>query len=234
MAGVLAESAKAHGVELVIHRVDGDDDDVRILGLRRKESYIRNVRKAKHQLAIIERAELGDQLGLMDVDMMITGPVDPILAADLTITVRPPKSAFVFNSGVVFVRISQPIKQFFRQWYEASCKLLTDPSLHKTWRRHYGGINQAAFGMLMNHGISEITIDELPCEIWNCEHETWKAFGPQTRLVHVCLGDLRRACLDGYVCARPHVMDLAARWRNYERLAIENGYGSQDLLSFTR
>lgn len=188
--------------------------------------YRANTLKLDYWVAQVLAATNGDELALLDADMMVLGPLDDVWRQpfDLAITMRDLREpsvraivhGFPLNAGVVFLRISSRVRDFIAAWGQENRRMLEDRPHHHRWQRRYGGINQSALGFLReNGGLAGLEVAELPCAIWNCEDASWKSFDPErTRIVHV-KGGLRRAVLGigrGSVTCRP----LAALWQSLE------------------
>lgn len=136
----------------------------------------------------------GTPLVLMDADMAILRPLDPIWepSFDLAYTIRDPKtSRLPFNGGLVAIRVSPKTKAAIRRWQvvnDAMCREGTD---HAVWHKKYAGMNQASFGSLIEgDGFVGLSVRQLPCQEWNCCE--WSNFAENTRVLHV-KSRLRRA-----------------------------------------
>lgn len=183
-------------------------------GLR---GLIENTAKMVAWEAAIEAANDGELVGLLDCDTLVLADLSPIaeLAFDVTYTTRPSTSRFPFNSGVVFARISPPVRDFFRRWRELNVRMLADRDMHAPWRAQFGGINQAALGAMIADAPG-VQLLPLPCRIWNCEDQSWRLFDAEnTRILHV-KGRLRRACLH-LAATPPDLAHLVELWRGYDR-----------------
>jgi hypothetical protein len=165
----------------------------------------------------------GAELLLIDADVMILRPLAPLwdLPFDVALTRRPELSRFPFNAGVVGLRISPAVREFMTQWRDINRRFLADRKLHKPWQRRFGGINQAALGCVLEQDVDATVLDvrRVPCETWNCEDSTWRAFNEDTRIVHV-KSMLRSAIFDG-VAGVASYRALVARWRSLDRKAME-------------
>lgn len=222
MARVLTASAAVNSplAPLTVHRLTEDDSEIGALRATiRRKKLLDNARKTKHHKRIIQAARDGELLGMLDVDMLVTGDLTEIAGRDfdVAVTLKPPGSVYWFNSGVVFVRVSEATRWLYRRWYDTVCGLLVDPIEREYWRGGYGGINQSAFGKLMETGeLQGLNILELPCAEWNSIRETWHEFDDRTKAVHL-LGQLQTACLRCYR-GQPNtaIAALTRIWKSYE------------------
>lgn len=180
-----------------------------------------NTQKLAHWARLVDQAPDGASLLLMDADLIVLRPLDDVWDEpfDLAYTVKP--KPFPFNLGVLFLRASDRVRQFFVAWEKENAQLLQDAAGHRSWRMRYGGINQAAFGRLLERGaLQELALKTLPCREWNCEESAWAAFNPTvTRIVHI-KGALRRAVFRRQK-ATPDLAPLVACWRALDREASE-------------
>lgn len=181
---------------------------------RAQNSHIANTQKMESWNDVIQAAPDGDRILLIDADTFFTNPIDDIWDRGFDLAYTNKDSRFPFNSGVIFVRVSPRTKRFFADWAEVNRNMLIDADRHLPWRAKFGGINQAAFGQMLetNHGLDMLT---LPCQEWNCEDSAWADFDPATtRIVHV--KSALRAAVFGNYKRRPGVARLADLWKELE------------------
>lgn len=185
------------------------------------QSHVHNTQKLEHWADRIAAADDGDRLLLIDSDTLILRSLDDVwdLPFDLAFTVRPDECLLPFNGGVMFARVTAAVREFFERWRAENMKMLGDRDYHDVWRKRFGGINQAAFGSVMNQPITDIDVLPLPCAEWNCEDFTWKDFSDSTRILHV-KGALRRRIFGRRVDADPEIEQLARVWLQAEACAV--------------
>lgn len=194
MVRVLEQSAVTHcpGWDVRIQELDAPS----LSGAR---SFVSNTHKLDHFCAVVEQAPDGAELLLLDVDTLILRPLDDVWTQrfDLAYTVR--SHTFPFNLGVVFLRVSEPVRAFLRIWRDENRRFFFDEKAHRPARQRYGGINQASFGHLLAAGaLRGLQLHTLPCLEWNCEDTSWAKFDPRTtRILHV-KSALRQAMYRGY------------------------------------
>jgi hypothetical protein len=178
-----------------------------------------NTWKLDHWCSLVEQAEDGTPLLLMDADIVILRPLDDVWQKpfDVAYTTRP--GAFPFNGGVVFVRVSDAARTFFRVWGEENRRMFVDRLYHRTWKRKYGGMNQAAFGCVLESPHRQaLSILELPCAEWNCEDMSWATFDPAVcRVLHV-KSELRQNVFGSGPESR-QLRHLVRLWADLERAA---------------
>lgn len=189
-------------------------------------AYVENTQKLEWWTSQVLHAADGDRLLLVDTDTMVTGPLDPLwdLDFDIALTCRPPGAAFPLNGGVIGVRVNARSRGFFRAFNEENARLLVDRQRHEHWRQRYGGINQAALGVLLSSaGTHGARVLQIPCRQWNCEDSTWASYHPEhTRIVHI-KSALRRAAFHGGVIGYKHLCPLVRLWRDLEAQATAAG-----------
>jgi hypothetical protein len=197
MAAVLASTVAEHapGWRVNIERVDEKTLARHMLA---NQSHAAKAHALKHWNAIVQASEIGDRLLLIDADTFLVNPIDDIWNLDFDLAYTVKASKYPFNSGVVFLRVSEPVKALVSRWAEINRDMLALSRNHMPWRRRFGGINQAAFGKLLQEPIAAtVNIIGVPCAEWNCEDSAWGEFDPErTRIVHV-KSALRRAIFEG-------------------------------------
>ncbi len=185
-------------------------------------SHVTNSQKLEWWRGVVRGAEDGDRILLMDSDMAIVRPLDPVwdLSFDLAYTMRE-TGRLPLNGGVVFLRVSPRVRAFVDRWFEINQKFLADAAAHRPWRTKYAGINQASFGYMLEREAHGCELTRITCREWNCENTTWAFYDPTiTRIVHLKSG-LRRA-LFGAVPRSEH-KTLIAAWHKLEAAAIGAG-----------
>jgi len=216
MAKVLEYSArKFTDWDIDIRRIEFDESFRSAIGVR---SLAYNTQKMQFWFDAVMAAADGAQMLLIDADTVILRSLDDVWESefDYAYTIR--HKSFPFNSGVVFVRVSQAVRDFFHVWRNENLRMLTDSAHHQKWRKAYGGINQAALGFALEHQLtSRLKLLQLECQEWNCEDTTWNNFDERTRILHV-KSNLRRAIFVDPVFT-PHLAGLIEWWKEMEREA---------------
>lgn len=184
-------------------------------------THLANTHKLDVWCDRVDQAADGDELLLIDADVMILRPLDDVWTVpfDLAYTVR--DYALPFNLGVIFARVTPATRRFFRLWHAENLRIFRPGDEAAAWRRRFGGVNQAAFGRLLERGeLNGLAIRALPCREWNCEVSSWRQFDPDvTRIVHIN-GQLRRQVF--HRDRMPAFQDLVSRWRAIDR-AVHRG-----------
>jgi hypothetical protein len=199
------------------------------------EAYAENTHKLDHWVATASALPDGAEVLLLDVDAVILRPLEDIWTRPFELAFTSKRARFPFNMGVVFLRVSDRTRQLLERWRAENARMLGDELYHRPFRLKYGGINQAAFGaMLEQHEqvapIAPATAPTLPasllplsCVEWNCEDATWSQFDQAaTRILHV-KSALRRTIFAVRQCgagSRSHrLQELAKLWDSYEQNA---------------
>lgn len=231
MARVLAHTVgkNSPATPLVLHRIiEPDEDLIEAINKRpnvqsRKQLYLDNARKTKHHTRIVHEAKDGEVLCLLDADMMVLGDLsdvaETLAGRELAYTVRPERSRYPFNTGVVFVRVCSEARAFFWLWEYTVREMLAKPAFHAINKTCFGGINQAAFGYLVaNLPAYRTDFLMLSCEYYNCEHDCLKRKmfdRERTKVVHIH-GTLRRVLFNAEQTNNEQVLYLADVWRKFE------------------
>lgn len=186
MAEVMEASARRHcpGWAINVQRIDPPHLESVLL----KPSYLHNTQKMAHWCEVIERSKDGDEVLLIDSDTLILHDLTPIWSTPFDVAITSKRhTRFPFNSGVVFIRVSDKTRAFAREWRDANVAMLSSKGLHVSWQPKYGGINQASLGMMLEQATLDrlgIMVHEVPCQEWNCEDAHWRHFNENTRIVH--------------------------------------------------
>lgn len=130
---------------------------------------------------------------LCDCDLMMVKSVADAWDADFDLAYTRRGGEFPFNSGVVFVRPTPAAKAIMREWLEINDRMYADPSFHEKYRRRYAGMNQAAWGYMIERNEFPGKVAVLAPKYNACEQE-WET-EPDARIYHI-KGRLRRACLN--------------------------------------
>lgn len=221
LARVLEYSARRHlaGWEVRVEKIDLPGRD---LWAGRSASDVTNTHKLDWWSDRFREITAGDEVLLIDADTMILRGLDDVWgrAFDFAYTTKDRlRSPYPLNAGVVFARATAGARLFIDTWQETNRSMIADRTLHATWRRLFGGMNQAALGKLLTDGHADkhaVHLETLPCVEWNCEDTSWQAFMATTRIVHV-KSALHRAVLGQGGAHR--VQKLVRMWRQLEREA---------------
>lgn len=183
-------------------------------------SHAYNTQKLEWWCEVVRRAADGDRVLLMDADMIVVRPLDPIWEQpfDLAYTKRH-TGTLPLNGGVVFLRVSPLVRQCLTTWWQINCRFLADAQAHRPWRAKYAGINQASFGYLLEHEMltdfAALDVRTLTCREWNCENTEWAGYDPAfTRILHFKSG-LRRALFGEQ--PNPKFRPLCDQWHALEK-----------------
>ena len=180
------------------------------------QSYAWNTQKLEWWRARVMEAAPGTRLLLIDGDTAILRPLDPVWGIDFDIayTVRP--HGLPLNGGVLFLRVGTESRAFVERWWATNLRFLRDPAAHRPWHLKYAGMNQAAFGKVLETARDGCRLLALPCREWNaCSPELYER--GLTRVLHI-KSRLRRATF-GTEPPRPNMSILIKLWHSLERRA---------------
>jgi hypothetical protein len=117
------------------------------------------------------------------------------------------------NGGVVFVKNNERSIKFIERWRDVNDRMYIDKKFHETWRAKYAGINQAAFGYMIEKENRDIKLITVPCMKYNCTDEGWKHITEDTHAIHY-KGVLRATVL-GKRLVNERTKKAAAIWNKY-------------------
>jgi hypothetical protein len=160
-----------------------------------KNSYLANSVKLNYWAERIKK-ESGN-ICLIDGDTVVLKDVSHVFDQDFDIayTLRSKGSEMPVNGGVIFVKPSELVNDFFEKWVLTNNEMLVNQALHRHWYARYKGMNQASFGYMMERYKTDLKIIPVPCSKYNaCDRSDWININHDTHILHV-KSELRVACL---------------------------------------
>lgn len=187
----------------------------------RSAPYIYNTFKLDRWVDILKNTN--ENLALVDCDMIMTNRIDDVWENDFDIayTYRRKwsltKKGIPYNGGVIFVRPNERSIRFFERLSTINKMMLDDQVFHRTWSKKYAGINQSAFGYMMERESNFCKMHPLPCPVWNSVDESWGNFNSETKMVHI-KSKLRKYCLGVLKPVPAKYSFLTDMWKWFELL----------------
>lgn len=180
----------------------------------RVKGFITNTVKLYQWVKEIQSCKDGENVLLLDCDMLVIGDLKEIFKKefDVAYTVRA-NSKYPVNGGAIYVKVNERSRKFFDRFYEINKKMLDNPEFHQEWRNKYAGMNQAAFGYLLEKEKDIANLVPIPCRKWNVCQENWKDYDEDARLIHV-KGQLRYSIFNRTDCL-PELQRAVELWRTY-------------------
>lgn len=164
-----------------------------IKGKVRSKSFASNTLKLDLWLDTLNNTE--DNVVFMDCDMIVLKDISDAFNSDFDVGyTKRTGSRIPYNGGVVFVKNTQKAREFITLWKNINLKMYDDYVFHKPWRNKYGGMNQAAFGYIMEKENYRAKLKKFGCDIWNACDDNWKKLDDKTKVIHI-KGTLRRNVL---------------------------------------
>jgi hypothetical protein len=166
----------------------------------------------------------GTRVLVMDSDMVIQRSLDDVWEHDFDIafTCRPrrmeEKARMAMNGGVVYARVSEPVREFFRAWQRVSAEMVVDRDFHRKYHYRWGGQNQTALGAMIQKRYPELTalnVTWLDCEVDNCADPEWEKHWRTAKILHI-KGALRRAIFSE-TPVRSALHPIVAHWHAIEQ-----------------
>jgi len=114
------------------------------------------------------------------------------------------------NGGIIFVRSNERTKQFFREMLRINNKMLHDKNFHQEWRSKYAGMNQAAFGYMLEKYKGGIKFHKFKTIEFNAVDCDWPNVDSKTSFIH-CKSKLRKLILKESG-GRKEYMKVAQMW----------------------
>jgi len=185
--------------------------------VKSKQCFSSNTLKLGVWVEEMEKLPEGHEICFIDCDMMVLKPSDDVFKNDFDICYtkrpRPQNSRLPVNGGVIFCKNNECSRHFMRHFRIINDKMYNDRKFHERWRKKYAGMNQAAFGYLLEHP-KEYTakLFGVECNTYNVCNESWHNVGKNQniRIVHI-KSALRKMCVTGS-CTMPNCKKAVEIW----------------------
>jgi hypothetical protein len=149
-------------------------------------AFISNTVKLDTWVREMEMSDEGDCLVFMDCDMLVLDDLSPAFEEDfdLAYTYRT-DSKWPVNGGVIFCKVNERSISFMKRFLEINNKMLQDKEFHQKYRDKYAGMNQAAFGYMLEEEPNICKMVPIPCAIWNVCGNYDEALENGAKVLHV-------------------------------------------------
>ena len=187
------------------------------------------------QRAVAEHLE-EDYIGIFDTDTTVLQDIDEVFSNNFDIAFTVKNEFWPINTGVLFIKNSQRVVDFFNEWYKRTQEILLNENLFKTANsinHPYGGADQMAFHQMINYrktsnlfyyscGEAEVRLLSLPCKVYN---ETRSVpITPCLKVIHY-KGGWRTILLEGYGFSRNrkflNSLDMYLKYHEIYQKAIQ-------------
>lgn len=177
-----------------------------------------NTSKLEKWAEEVDKADKNDRIVLLDSDMLIMRDFSKIFnfPFDICYTYRP-ENRLPLNGGVMFINPTEKAKIFFREFLSVNDRMLKNKKFHDPYRRIYAGMNQAAFGYMLENKTCLTNIHRIPCTLWNVCNEDWANIREDAYILHI-KGRLRHMCL-GTRHVSNDVKQLVDLWKYYDEMS---------------
>lgn len=168
--------------------------------------------KLKYWLAFLESTK--DNVILADCDMIALRSAEYAFKYDFDIayTERTRIKRIPNNGGIIFVRPNKRSIAFFKEMLRINNKMLHDKKFHERWRHKYAGMNQAAFGYMLERYRQNVKLHKFKTIEFNAVDCDWPHLNNKTVFVH-CKSKLRKKIL-GEQRGRVEYSKAAKFWHN--------------------
>jgi hypothetical protein len=183
----------------------------------KSKSFASNTLKMEYWLKALK--ETDENVIFIDCDTIVLHDLSNVFDDDYDIGyTKRTGSRLPYNGGVVFVKNTPNAIEFIELWNDVNKRMYDDWKFHCPWRNKYAGMNQAAFGYIMEKETFNAKLKQFSCAEMNACTENWPKINKDTKVIHI-KGALRRAAFNVHRpndrCYRALVL-----WHN---LAIESG-----------
>ena len=155
-----------------------------------------NTRKLEVWVDYIDNTD--DDVILADCDMLMLKSAEHAfdLPFDIAYTRRLKVGKVPFNNGIMMVRPTGASRDFMHRWLEVNNQMFLDKDFHGVWNRKYKGMNQTAFGYMLERGEHHADLHAYTTREWNAVDPDWSYIDDDTVFVHI-KGALRDATVRG-------------------------------------
>jgi len=118
----------------------------------------------------------------------------------------------ILNGGVSYFKYTPAGREFMEEYVRVNRRMYTDADFWEYWRVRYDGLNQAAFGYVMENSVPADPMPEIYnlCPPWN----DWQS----ARMIHI-KSKLRRQCLEANN-RDPDTSGIVGIWQSVKRSII--------------
>jgi hypothetical protein len=147
--------------------------------------FLDNTIKLQHWLKFFR--ETNDNIIFADCDMLAVRDGRHAFDPDFDIAytaITPPYKA-ILNGGIIMTKPTEAAHRFMTELYEINNLMFQDIPFHEIWRAKYAGMNQAAFGCVLETGISGAKIHKYMTWEWNAIDRDLKLINAKTVFIHM-------------------------------------------------
>lgn len=135
---------------------------------------------------------------------------------DVAYTERTRIKRIPMNGGIMMARPTKAAINFFKKMLEVNDRMFNEPKFHKAWQGKYAGMNQSAFGCMLETGNHNAKIHKYKTIEWNAVDCDWQSINRNTVFIH-CKSMMRKMVL-GEKPVKPKWAGIVKRWRSmYEK-----------------
>jgi len=181
-----------------------------------------NTKKLRVWADYIEKAK--DDIILADCDMIMVKSAEHAFGEpfDIAYTQKTKIGKVPFNNGIIMVRPTRAAKDFMWRWVEVNEQMYLDKAFHAEWNKKYKGMNQTAFGYLLETGDHNAQLHAYQTREWNAVNSDWAHIDEKTVFVHI-KGELRTSVLAGRAPVGAALYP-AALWYREAGMSLPNQY----------
>lgn len=156
-----------------------------------------------------------DELILADCDMLMIRDASHAFDEDFDIayTKRTGQQRIPINNGIIMVRPTAAAREFIEEWARVNQQMHDDRDFHAKWKKKYPGMNQAAFGYVLEEGQHRAKLHEYGTRVWNAVEPDWSHLSEETVFVHF-KGAIRRKLMAGQYPTGAYA-DVILLWYEY-------------------
>lgn len=147
-------------------------------------SFLSNTVKLREWRKQIDQAT--ENVILADCDMLALKSAEEVfdLDFDIAYTERTKTGHLPLNGGIIFVKPTEMAREFFAAFEYWNQAMYEDAKFHEKWREKYRGMNQAAFGYLLETNVHGAKVIGVPCQKYNAVNNDWHNIDGETCFVH--------------------------------------------------
>jgi hypothetical protein len=184
--------------------------------IARVRSFVTNTLKLSEWVKELELCSIGDHVVFLDCDMLVVGELEDDFNSEFDVAyTKRSRSSLPLNGGAIYCQVNERSLAFFRRFLEINNRMYNNKEFHQEWRNKYAGMNQAAFGYMLEKENHLANIVALPCHTWNVCQEDMHDYNPDARVIHI-KGRVRRSIFSDTKHDLGVIRPIVEMWKRYE------------------
>jgi hypothetical protein len=147
--------------------------------------FLDNTFKLKYWIDFFKHTD--DNIIFADCDLFAIRDGNHAFNSDFDIAYTAIKQPYKakLNGGILMTKPTDAAYRFLQEFQSINDRMYQDIDFHEVWRKKYAGMNQAAFGCVLETGINGAKIHTHMTQEWNAVDRDLKEINDKTVFVHI-------------------------------------------------